>query len=216
MATRKGLITILKRACDKHDKPFSEGLVEAWMEDLDDVPDEVIAQALRMHSRDPERGRFFPKPSDVMAQIAGANANDGRPSADEAWSMLPFDEAASVVWTDEMAQAWGSASACMPDRVAARMAFRAAYDRLVAEARQRGVRARWTASLGHDKDSRAAVIERAVELGRLSREHAEGLLPAPQTPPAQVLGLLEQSAPPGNDAARQALDEIRRMLGAKR
>lgn len=216
MATRKGVMDALSPAAAIHDRALTVPVLDAWVDALGDFPDAAIAAAVREHMRDPDRGRFFPKPADIIAVLRAAGANDGRPSADEAWSMLPFDEAASVVWTDEMAQAWGSASACMPDRVAARMAFRAAYDRLVADARQRGVRARWTASLGHDKDSRAAVIERAVELGRLSREHAEGLLPAPQTPPAQVLGLLEQSAPPGNEAARQALDEIRRMLGAKR
>lgn len=216
MATRKGLIPILKRACDKHDKPLTEALVDAWLDDLDDIPDEVIAQALRRHSSDPDRGRFFPKPSDVMAQLADASAADGRPTADEAWAMLPFDEAQSVVWTDEMAQAWGVAAPCMPDKIAARMAFRAAYERMVAEARRSGLRVQWTASLGTDKEARREALERAVRAGRITQHHADGLLPAPDQSPAQTVRLLERSTQADSDIARKALADMRRMLGIER
>ena len=42
-------------------------------------------------------------PADINNLILAANP-DGRPGADEAWAMLPYqDEAASVVMTDEMA-----------------------------------------------------------------------------------------------------------------
>ncbi len=52
--------------------------------------------------------------------------------------MLPYDESTSVVWTDEMCQAWGVAAPLLEDgdKVGARMAFKESYARLIEEARQ--------------------------------------------------------------------------------
>lgn len=213
MATRKGVAVALKSAAAVHERALTVELIDAWVAALGDAPDAAIAVAVVEHMRDPDRGRFFPKPADIVAVLRASAANDGRPGADEAWSMLPFDEAQSVVWTDEMAQAWGIAAPCMPDKVAARMAFRSAYERLVAEVRQRGVRARWTASLGTDKEARREALERAVTDGRISQEHATGLLPAPEVDPATTTKLLERAAPADNAAAREALAAMKRMLG---
>lgn len=93
--------------------------------------------------------------------------------------MIPQDEAASCVWTDEMARAWGVARHLLRegDRVGARMAFRDAYNRLVAEARDQGMAPNWTPSLGHDKAGRAEVLEDAVSKGRLTYQHASELAP---------------------------------------
>src|SRR3569832_801957 len=58
-----------------------------------------------------------------------ARIEDGRPGMEEAWAMMPKSELASVVWTDEMAQAWGVASPMLAqgDLVGARQAFCQAY-----------------------------------------------------------------------------------------
>src|SRR3569832_2135324 len=58
-----------------------------------------------------------------------ARIEDGRPGMEEAWAMMPKSELASVVWTDEMAQAWGVASPMLAqgDLVGARQAFCQSY-----------------------------------------------------------------------------------------
>jgi hypothetical protein len=104
---------------------------------------------------------------------------DGRPGADEAWAMLPYlDEAASVVITDEMAEAFGIANG-IDDKNGARMAFRDAYNRIVERNKSQGIKPHWFASLGHDNQGREIVLKEAIRLGRISQSYAKGLLPAP-------------------------------------
>lgn len=111
--------------------------------------------------------------ADVIARL-----DDGRPGAEEAWAMLPKSEGASVVWTAEMATAFGVACPLFDtDEVAARMAFKEAYGKAVSEARNAGVPTKWTPSLGHDVWGRESVLRTAVERGRLTAEHASRLLP---------------------------------------
>lgn len=133
--------------------------------------------------------------SDILDRIPG-----GHPGPEEAWAMVARclnDERVTVVWTDEMAAAFGVALNLQDDEVAARMAFKEAYARLVAEARSAGKPVRWTPSLGWDHGARAGVLEEAVRLGRLSAEHVAGLLPAPPKPlSVEFQKLLEGAAAP--------------------
>lgn len=105
--------------------------------------------------------------------------DDGRPGPEEAWAMIPRDESSSVVWTEEMAQAFGIANPliCEGDTIQARMAFIEAYKRLCDEAREQKIPVRWTPSLGHDKRGRESVLMDAVRKNRLTAKHALGLLP---------------------------------------
>lgn len=105
--------------------------------------------------------------------------DDGRPGVEEAWAMLPMDEATTVVWTEEMSQAWGIARTLIVDgdTVAARMAFKEKYSQLIQIARSEGRAPKWTPSLGHDAQGRETVLLEAVRLGRLSAPHVSKLLP---------------------------------------
>jgi hypothetical protein len=169
---------------------------------------EAVRGGLDAHVKDPDRGRFLPMPADVIAQIAGAAAADGRPGPEEAWAaaLQGRDEAATIVWTEEMSQAWGIASPvlCAGDEVGARMAFKEAYQRLVAEARTAGCLPRWSASLGHDPEQRARALTEAVAAGRLPAPDVAGLLPPPGAVAAEV-------APD----VRQALLALRERLAAQ-
>lgn len=155
---------------------------------------DAVRAGFDAHVRDPQRGRFVPMPADIIAQIEGLAANDGRPGADEAWAIAVAarDEAATVVWTDEMQEAWGVATMVMDlgDEVGARMAFKDAYGRLVDEARRRRNPPSWQVSMGHDSQGRREAIERAVEAGRLPPSTLEGL-PAPA---GEAVALLEGPA----------------------
>lgn len=150
---------------------FTPAAASVFVEDLGGYPEQQILGALRRCRRE-VRGVLTVQ--DVLSRI-----DDGRPGPDEAWAMIPQDEAASCVWTDEMARAWGVARHLLRegDRVGARMAFRDAYNRMVAEARDQGTAPNWTPSLGHDKAGRAEALEDAVSKGRLTYEHATELAP---------------------------------------
>ena len=153
---------------------------------------DAFAAALEQHMADPDRGRFFPRPADLL----GAAPADGRPAADEAWSIAVAsrDEAETVCWTAEIAEACGVAAPILDlgDRVGARMAFLAAYGRLVDGARRAGRPVAWSLSVGHDRERRAAAAERAVRQGLMAPERVAHLLPQPeaQGPIADVARML--------------------------
>jgi hypothetical protein len=129
------------------------------------------------------------KVSDIIVRI-----DDGRPGADEAWALIPRSELASVVWTDEIARAWGAAAALLDadDQAAARAVFDDAYAKAVLQARIRREPVRWIPSLGSDVAGRESVLLEAVRKGHIPAAQAEQLLPAvavkpePDADPAQV------------------------------
>lgn len=167
-----------------------------------------VRAALDAHIRDPQRGRFFPVPADVIAQLDGLAEADGRPGPEEAWaaSLAARDEFDTVVWTAEMSQAWAAAKPVMDlgDEVGARMAYRETYTRLVEAARRARMPAEWSASEGFDASRRHVAIAAAVHSGRLPGS-ALLALPAPNV--GEVLAL---EGPPSAAAeqARKALREI--------
>lgn len=172
----------------------------------------AVRKAFDAHVADPVRGRFVPVPADLIAQIQGRAADDKRPGADEAWSIAlgAADEAKTIVWTDEVAQAWQAARVVLDggDKVGARMAFRDTYERLVAEARKAGKPVTWSASLGQNPAERDEALMLA---------HAAGLLPAPeklvQLPaPDHALSPTNASMPP---TVREGLRALRDKLAAK-
>jgi len=163
-------------------KPLTEGQVAMFFRAVAAHPLAAVQAALDAHVKDPQRGRFPPLPADVIAQIEGHAADDGRPGAEEAWAtaLQGCDEAASIVWTAETAEAWGIARHVLAigDEVGARMAFRETYERLVGEARAARRSVEWAVSLGFDPQQRAAAIEQAVAAGRLPAPALQAL-PAP-------------------------------------
>ena len=183
----------------------------------------AVRAAFDAHLRDPQRGRFVPVPADIFAQLKRAAEDDGRPAAEEAWAIAlrATSERLTVVWTAEIAQAWSVAITVLDagDEVGARMAFREAYQRLVAEARDAGTPVRWTASLGWDEQERAQSIGRAVQLGYLPREELLAL-PAPRltlAPPPEVKAkLLELRDTIAARAATLAVDTSERDALAER
>lgn len=161
-----------------HGRELTPDAVQVYASDLSEYPEDAVLAALARCRREL---RGFPSIADILARI-----DDGRPGVEEAWAMLPQDESASVVWTDEMREAYGVAQRLMSDdMVAARMAFKEAYSKLVADARAQKRPTRWEPSLGHDKATHAPVLRHAAEKGWLTHEHVSALLPEP--PPSRAL-----------------------------
>ena len=136
-------------------------------------------------------GQFPPKPADIIQRLT---ARDGRPSADEAWAIAikSFDEYQTVVMNDDISGALEQARGIYydGDKVGARMAFKAAYDRKVADSRRGGLLVKWWPSEGFDVDGRRDVLEQAVAQGLLPQSHVDKLLPAPlEINPTKLLTL---------------------------
>ena len=191
--------------------------VGLWFALLRPYPLHAVTAALHAHLTTPLTGRTLPIPADVIAQLQAMTNDDGRPAVEEAWAiaLLTRDEGRTVVWTEEIASAWGVARVVMPDEVGARMAFKDAYARLVGDARRAGRPVRWTATLGHDTTERTAALKAAAELGRrVQMAGADDLaqLPAPR----QAVALLTGPASGVPEHARQALQALRDRLTAPR
>lgn len=150
---------------------LSEAAAKMLLTDLADYDERAVLVALSKCRRE-LKGRL------TLAEII-SRIDDGRPGAEEAWAVLPFDESTSVVWTDEMSEAFWVAYPLIQEgeKIAARMAFKESYLRLVADAREHRTPARWTVSLGHDKNGRHPVLAAAVEKQRITPGHARALIP---------------------------------------
>lgn len=133
--------------------------------DVDQYPEQMIFAALR-RCRMEHKGR-------LTAEAIISRLDDGRPGPEEAWAMIPRDEAGSVVWTDEMAAAFGIAGPLLAqgEPIPARMAFIEHYRAAVTTARLNAVPPRWTPSLGHDPRGREQVLLEASKKGRIGTGH---------------------------------------------
>lgn len=169
-------------------------------EDLCSFPQLVLARALS-RVRNEHAGRLTPKA--ILDRIDDAL---GRPAANEAWAIAStaLDERATIVWTNEMATAWSLARpvAEAGDMVGARMAFIAAYDRVVRGARELKAVPTVTVSIGWDSEGRNPAIEKALSLGYITPEHAARemtvALPAPVfNPVAMLTGRIEEAPAAG-------------------
>lgn len=178
---------------------------------------EAVRSGFDAHVKDPARGRFAPKPADIVAQIEGLVADDGRPGAEEAWAMAcrASDESETVVWSEEMAQAF---AICQPlldvgDQIGARMAFKESYGRQVEDARRLRRPVAWTASLGHDASKRHAALTDAETRGLLSSGEALSLAP-PQGDlnSMALLMLTNDSSSRDPEAVKSRIAELKAIL----
>lgn len=149
--------------------------IDLWQTILEPYSIEQVRIALSAHMRE---SKFPPMPADVVSRMP--KASDTRPEVDEAWAIAirAADESETVVWTTEIAEAWHVAQPVFHgDEIGARMAFKAAYARIVE--RNRGVNAapQWVVSQGHDSARRTEVLAQAVREGRLQLANAQAAVP---------------------------------------
>lgn len=155
-------------------KPDNETIMAAFDLILDRTIDEVVC-AIKLHSA---TSSYPPTPAAIIKLLRIDNPHL---SADEAWSICPSSENDTVVWTREMCEAFGMASKILEngDKIAARMAFKGCYERLVSVAHLKNRDPVWSVSIGFDKDEAITAIENAVRLGRIDENTAKKLLPGP-------------------------------------
>lgn len=188
------LLMMLAATAELCGAQFSPAAAEIFVRDLEGYPNEQVAGALK-RCRQEVRGRLTV--ADVIARL-----DDGRPGVEQAWSMVAFDEAVTVVWTEEIRKAWAVSYRLLAegDRVAARMAFKEAYVAAVQAARERREPVVWSVSLGTDPNGRSGPVLEAVEKGRIPLEHAQLWLPPSEMGQAKL--------PPPHPEVRDALLEL--------
>jgi hypothetical protein len=168
--TEKQLLLTLAAMTEQYERQMTTQALELLLFDLSPYPVPAVLKALQRCRKELSK---FPTVKEIIARI-----DDGRPGVEEAWAMVPKDEATSCVWTFEMAQAYSAcASLIDSDRIGARMAFKEKYEELVNEARSTGKRAAWSISIGSDKVQRERVVIEAVNKGRIEPLEALRLLP---------------------------------------
>jgi len=212
----------LTAVLEMYDKPKpSKTALRMWWIALDAVPFANVKAALGRHV---QRGKFAPKPADILEIV---REQDGRPGAEEAWTMAvqSFDEQETVILSREVFEARNLCRQLYEDgdKVGARMAFKQHYERLIEKARQEQVPAHWTLTLGSDAQRRHAAVTRARDAGLIGREQSEHLLPdlsEPSGPVAAVAGLLTGNVvafPDGGmtPAAKRAMAEMRKLLESR-
>ena len=113
--------------------------------------------------------------TDILDRIPG-----GHPGPEEAWATIAKvmkNETLTLVWTDEMREAYGVANGVSDDPVQARMAFKEKYSQLMSEARAHRTPLNWSVSKGTDKADQERAIFEGVKHGRLSTEYAQRIIP---------------------------------------
>jgi hypothetical protein len=147
-------------------------------EDLIDIPQGALLIAFQRARRELE---FAPGVADIR-RFAIAEEEGDRPGVELAWAMCPRSEEASVVWTSEMAEAFGMCRSLLMngDEIAARMVFKEQYPFIVSRARATHLPVEWIVSLGWDQGDRVRALSDAIQRKRITAEQALGLLGAEQ------------------------------------
>ncbi len=221
---KKQFAEVMRATLGIYDKEITTETLVIWWNALKSHGIEIVREALSRHVQDKVNGRFAPKPADVIAMIERLQP-DGRPTADEAWALYPRNESDSAVLNDEITVAIETVRFLLEegDPIAARMAFKDAYNRIVEQSRNLGIKPKWFASLGHSVDGRKKALDEAVRMNRISIDYAQSLLPAPKDG-GFVQGLIgdmkfltanNEMTPDQKERNRAKLAEIKQMLKRK-
>lgn len=196
-------------------KPVTDDVVGIYWAILADYDVNDVEAAFVKHLK---VSKFFPTPAELVALIPSAHAMK-HVDADEAWAIVlaSMDEAETVVMTQPMLEARGIAWPIWQDgdEIGARMAFRSAYNRIIAAAGKPV----WRVVAGWDAERRLSAIEQAKLLGRLPADYRpnQNLLPMPAAE-TTVSGLLEnlerhvERSEEDAKKAKQHVAKIRAML----
>lgn len=165
---------VVNGVMDVYGRERSPVAVALWWKVLQRFTLAEVESALAQHMH---TSRFAPTPADITALLAD---RDGRPGPDEAWAMIPRSETESVIWTEEMARAYGIAAPLLTagDAIAARKAFIDAYSADVARARLAGTPVKVNPSWGTNEASRAAAVRQAIDRKLLTPAKAQPFLAA--------------------------------------
>ena len=152
-------------------QPMPDLAIAEMAHDLSVYPVDNVLAALRRCRSELKAIRY----GDILDRLPG-----GHPGPEEAWSIVSRgmqSEAYTVVWTDQMREAYGVSCALGDDLIAARLAFKECYQKLVSEARGRNHGPVWSISKGTDRHDQERAITEALKQGKLLPDYARRQLP---------------------------------------
>jgi len=172
---KQDFLGVINKTADLYSKNIPSERVSVYWEALKHRTLHDIKTAINRHIQDADRGRFFPLPADVSAQLP--NELNAWLNANEAWAACPKDEDQSSAMCDEMSQALFIAQDLinMGDMIAARMAFIEYYNRLMEAAKSEGRKPEWFPSYGFDKEMRYLADRQVIERINLALPHDQNL-----------------------------------------
>lgn len=177
------IVQALTIACEFVGQHIDEYAIAEMAMDLTAYPEEQVLAALKRCRQELRSIKFI----DIVDRIPG-----GHPGVEEAWGLIARvmnNEQISICWTDEMRQAYGAAAPLAADRVAARLAFKETYTKLVCDARALRKPIAWGVSLGWDPGMRDECTREAARRNLITQSTAAKLLAhdPPTKEAAQVL-----------------------------
>lgn len=170
-------------------KVLSPRAMVSIFDDFEDYSIDAVLAALKHHRK---TARFAPVATDIIELLEAGNK---RLTADEAWAMMPdVGGMETVVWTDEMADAYDTVYDLLVDgdKIAARMAFKSAYERLCAESVMMQRPVTWKISKGDDQSKIEPAVKKAVLAGRITQYTANQALLTSELTGQVALGVLSQ------------------------
>lgn len=185
---------------------------EMWWTALNGYPDGVLLAAVTRHIKG---SSFAPHLNDIL-RGCDAQTDGGWLGAEEAWALMPKSEYESAMLTDEIAQAIAVATPLFEegDRVAARMAFKDCYNRLVERAKLEGRQPRYFPSYGTDKHGVVSMLAKAVQVGQIGLNAAINWRPELASEVVKMSGvknhpLLAAPSEKGKEAVKALLADLR-------
>lgn len=175
-------LAVINKTADLYDKKIQLERVSVYWSALQHRSLNDIKGAINRHVQDAERGRFFPLPADISAQLP--NELNAWLNANEAWAACPKDESVSAAMCDEISQSLFIAQDLinMGDMIAARMAFIEHYNRLIEDAKRENKKPKWFPSYGDNKEGRQIADRQVIERSNLALPSDQKMaLPEPES-----------------------------------
>jgi hypothetical protein len=199
-------------------RPTQPQVIEFWLKILEGFE---IADVLAAFSRWMATEDRAPVPANIVKLCSASSGVEGWLGAEEAWALVPKSEHESAVMNQVINEAYGICQgliACR-DLIAARMAFKSAYERLADVAKMRNEQPKWFFSRGTDPYGVAAVLVDAVRTRRLPQDFALKHLREDLKPDfLRQLGakdhpiLASADVPQDSQRLRLLLDQIKREI----
>jgi hypothetical protein len=170
--SKEKLIQAIAITAELCGRSLSEAALVAFADVLSEYEPEQVIKALEKCRQGLDG--MFTLPA-VISRI-----EDGRPGAEEAWTTIPRSEAETAVWTEDAQKAFFMGACDLldsGDTIAARMAFKESYERVIREARASKTPCKWIVSQGWDVADRQKKVSEAVTLGRIGLAHAQQVFP---------------------------------------
>jgi hypothetical protein len=211
------------RLISKMRKNYGKKFADQWVGvEVDELAEEMVEQYKGLTPEDFQRGITRMRREEWPPTIPAFRAwcepeSEDWLGAHEAWAIaeksIGFDgQELTVIWTEQTAQAFSRCEDLVKtgdkyQRAEAKKIFCDAYDRLVIQAKDQGLKPVYVTSLGVDKDQAIAAIKQA---------EAEGFLPAPiakaQLEHKQTTQDIQSDAVRYKTVAQEALAKIKDLI----